>query len=60
MARRTQTKFLLTVLAGLAAGALARLVVRRVKEEEEGMGMHSRKVDGGTDLTMEGLFAPVL
>jgi hypothetical protein len=33
--RRTQTKFLLTVLAGLAAGALARLVVRHVKEEEE-------------------------
>ncbi len=32
--RRTQTKFVLTVLAGLATGALARLVVRRVKEED--------------------------
>jgi hypothetical protein len=27
-------KFLLTVLAGLATGAWARLVVRRIKEEE--------------------------
>jgi hypothetical protein len=27
-------KFLLTVLAGLATGAFARLVVRRLKEED--------------------------
>jgi hypothetical protein len=32
--RRTQTKFLLTFLAGLVTGALARLVVRHVKEED--------------------------
>jgi hypothetical protein len=31
--RRTQMKFLLTALAGLATGALARFVVRRVKED---------------------------
>ena len=35
MDRRTQTKFLLTALAGLATGAFVRLVVRRVKEDRE-------------------------